>query len=106
MTQMVISSPWFSVSWQESLHSPVENALLSVLSSPLDTAKHGTLHGQWPLLNSLENELLGIRGTYNLVWLWKGTEQTPRQPLATLSAVRRVPFLQRGPWIRGSESLV
>lgn len=28
----------------------------------------------WPLLASLASELLGIRGTYNLVWGWKGIE--------------------------------
>lgn len=33
-----------------------------------------TIQVLWPLLDSLERKLLGIRGTYNLVWVWKGIE--------------------------------
>lgn len=57
-----------------------------------------TIQVLWPLLASLVNELLGIRGIYNLVWVWRtlNKRQTPRLPLVNLNAIRLVSFLQQG----------
>lgn len=48
-----------------------ELCLLSYLPHSLSKARL-IIQVLWPLLASLVNELLGIRGTYNLVWIWKG----------------------------------
>lgn len=51
-----------------------ELCLLFIFSIPLEKAKEDTIQVLWPLLASLANELLGIRGTCNLVWFWKDIE--------------------------------
>lgn len=56
------------------LHVGELNLLFHLLHSLRPSQRGYTIHELWPLLLSLENKLLGIRGTYNLVWVWKGIE--------------------------------
>ena len=56
------------------LHVGELNLLFHLLHSLRPSQRRYTIKVLWPLLVSLANKLLGIRGTYNLVWVWKGIE--------------------------------